>query len=716
MHKHWMAALLAVAISAPAQAALTVSEDASSLRACRDTLCWTLDKQSLRYRLGEANAEPLLQSAAPDGRDPLLNPHYPKDNDVDNGIDRSYPGLPAVSYRPLAYLAGSWQRASALQSWQQTDDDRLQLQLATTDNAGAELRLHFLSGGRLDLVFVPAATGVKAVADALELSASGYFGGGQRFSFFDLSGHRVPLWLSHGPSADGSHYTNEVVAPFFWTPDGWGLWVQGDARGEMNFGQDEEKPGVSNVVIEAAKLQLRYYTGAPKRILSRYTADVGRPMQMPPDWAWRPMVWQDSDTTTASVQALVDGMLERHIPLGAVWLDNPWDAGKGSFDFDPARFADPDALIAEVHAKGVRLMVWMSPFMTGSYADMAAERGWLVSGTRADGNDATYYPPRSIDPHLDFSHPDAQAWWTEQLRGLIARGVDGLKLDRCEEDLSDGSQWANGQANRLNHNGYCGRYHAAAHAAYAAERPSGDYLLIARGGWAGGAQWTAHWAADNGSAAGELGLRPALRSLQSLSNSGFPFNGADIGGYAGTRQDAGEDGPRLGLPTMASYLRWAAMGALSPIMQTAIPPWWISERTATIYQRFAILHDGLLPYTRAAAQQAIADGIPIVRSMAYAYPKDRDARNYPYQYLYGNDLLVSPIVDPALNPEQVSQAVYLPEGQWSDFWTGETHQGPRVVSRDYPLDEIPLFVRQQAALPAAVDHLRQQSIAAHQQR
>lgn len=710
MHASWLrfivfamlAALGCAVHTATFGAVLESGSDAhGGLRYCDSRLCFELSSNPLRYRIETRGGRTLVTSAAATARDPVVNADYLRDNDVVDGIDRSYPGFPRVSYRPLAYLTNDWQAANGVIS-AEADGLDVHLQLRTSDGFGADLDVSFGDDDTLELDFAPHAPGVVATADALALSASGYYGAGQRFGAFDLAGQRVPLWISHGAGSDGKRSTNEIAASFFWTPDGWGLWSRGDARGEMNFGQAGERRDASNVVRETAVLQLRYYTGTPRQILSRYTADSGRPQWTPPEWMWRPMVWQDDDTSTESVLALVNGMQQRGIPLGAVWLDNPWDAGKGSFEFDPARFPEPDAMIAAVHDAGVRLLVWMSPFMTDTYADFAAAQGWLVTGTRADGNDATYYPPRSISPHLDFTNADATSWWRTQLQGLIARGVDGLKLDRCEEDLSDDSQWANASPNRDNHNGYCARYHRAAFDAFRAQRADDDFMLIARGGWSGGAQWTGQWAADNLSLPGEPGMKQALRSLLSLSISGFPFSGADIGGYAGTRQDAGADGPRLGLPSVATYARWTQLGALSPVMQTDVPPWWIGDRAVAIYRRYARLHDALAPYTARHARAAIEDGIPIVRPMRYAYPDDARAAEFPEQYLYGDDLLVSPVVDVVTGVRSAEKSVYLPPGDWVDFWTGEIFAGPVVRSRQYPLEELPLFVRAGARLPNGV--------------
>ncbi|HEY1075217.1 MAG TPA: glycoside hydrolase family 31 protein [Fontimonas sp.] len=653
----------------------------------------------------EAMDGTLIVASAPAGaREPLFNLDYQQNDDRQDGIDQAYPGLPDISYRAYAFrTVAGWQAVEGFDN-PRIEGDTLSLDARTSDASPARLRVRFAADGAVELQWSAGAEGVQASAMAWAAPAGqSYYGGGQRFSAFDLRGTSLPLWISHGPQSNRQTSTNEIAASFFWTPDGWGAWGAADTRGEINFGNPLERADAVNLMQETADLRVVLYRGTPAQILAAHTARAGRPQWTPPDWMFAPMVWQDSDTTTESVRALVDGMQSRDIPLGAVWLDNPWDAGKGSFDFDPARFADPDALIREVHDKDVRFMVWLSPYMTGDYETMARENGWLVTGTRPDGNDATYYPPRGYDPHLDFTHPAAREWWTAQLRGLIRRGIDGVKVDRGEEDLSDESVWFNGRHNRDNHNAYIGLYHEAIYDAFRAERGD-DFTIFARGGWNGSARWAGHWAADNTSISGELGLTQAVRSLLSLSVSGFPFNGADIGGYAGTRQDAGESsfGNPLALPLEGTYQRWLQLGALSPIMQTCVPPWWVSNASIASYRRYATLHDRLVPYIAAAAKRSIEDGLPIVQPMAFAFPADKAAHGYWDQYLFGPDLLVAPIHDLTAELPLTTRVVYLPAGDWRDFWTGDRYSGPLPVIAIAPIDRIPLYVREGAQLPDGV--------------
>lgn len=686
-------------------AGLQVTTTADQFVISDGTTHFEIGRAAWHVRWATADGKTVMEDATLDANTSVTNSDYVRFNDLQDGIDQAYPGLPEVSYRPFSYLSNAkWHYATGA-SAVKVAGDTATISVTTDDGLGATLTVKYAADGSLQLHYAPSATSIDAVSTAWSSPATeSYFGGGQRFSKLNMRGTALPLWISHGPDSNRQTSTNEIAASFFWCPCGWGAAVDSDARGEVVFARNEERGDAVRTTIENNALDLIYYRGKPAQIVSAYTAHVGRPQWTPPDWMWRPMVWQDANTSTATVNALVDGMQSRNIPLGAVWLDNPWDAGQGSFNFDPARFADPDGLIASLHAKGVRLMVWLSPFVNGTFKTDADTKGWTITGTRPDNNDATYFPPRGIDTHVDFTNPDAYAWWRDGLRALVHRGVDGVKVDRGEEDLSEDSVWHNGKPNRLNHNAYVDAYHHAIFEAFQAERPNGDFSILARGGWNGSARWAGHWSADNQSVAGDEGMTQVLRSLLSQSVSGFGFVGSDIGGYAGSRQGIGDVGfgnAQLS-PNEGTYIRWTQMGALSPVMQTPVAPWWVTNPAITVYRRYATLHDRLVPYISAAAKQMIADGTPIMRPLPYAYPDDPAAVAVDDEYLFGPDLLVAPATSVLDSLGLGARQVYLPEGKWRDFWTGTVYQGPMTRTADLDINKIPLYVRDGATLPPGV--------------
>lgn len=631
-----------------------------------------------------ADGRPVVAEAPPTAPDPIRNADRTPYDDVVDGIDLAYPGLDEVSYRPFAHRRdGRWLHLATARGARATGPRTARVDAVATDGRPASVDVRIDDDGAvgLDLELDRGGPAVTAVAEAFATRPGDrYVGGGQRFTAVDQTGRSVPLWISHGQGSDRFASTNEIAAPFLLSTGGWGLWSHGDARGELNVAVPSERPDALSVVREDDRLSLTLFLGRPADVLASYTFRAGRPPAMP-DFSWRPMVWQDEDNTQDRLLAMTDRLRARDIPTGSVWIDNPWESGRGAFAPDPKRFADFDGFVRTLHGRGVKVVTWASPYAP-------PDAPGVVGGTPANGNDATYLPPRGLDPHLDLSDPAVAERFTQRATALLRRGVDGFKLDRGEEDLGDGARFADGRPNRLAHNGYVVRYQAALREACRRASRDADCFLIARGGWTQTPALAANWAGDNLSAPGPAGLGQALNSLLSLSLSGQPISGSDIGGYVGTRQDTGE-----GFPTKATFLRWAQLGALSPIMQTPIDPTvGFDAETVRIFRRYARLHDRLAPYTARRAAEARERGMPIVRPMLLAYPDDPAARGLDDQYLYGPDLLVAPITTPSELGADARQ-VYLPAGRWIDAWTRTEHTGPIVLPVVAPLDRLPLYLR-----------------------
>jgi alpha-D-xyloside xylohydrolase len=179
--------------------------------------------------------------------------------------------------------------------------------------------------------------------------------------------------------------------------------------------------------------------------------------------------------------------------------------------------------------------------------------------------------------------------------------------------------------------------------------------------------------------------------------SGMPLWSADLGGYLKTPTT----------PDPLLQMRWTEYAAFTPTMeilsQANTQPWNWDDKTGgtqalDVYRKYALLHMSLFPYRYAAAQEAAKTGMPIMRALALVYQDDVHARMAKDEYLFGPDMLVAPIVD-----ENTRRPVYLPAGEWVDYWTGTQTAGGRVVVVDAPVDVIPVFVRAGAVLPMIPD-------------
>jgi alpha-D-xyloside xylohydrolase len=175
--------------------------------------------------------------------------------------------------------------------------------------------------------------------------------------------------------------------------------------------------------------------------------------------------------------------------------------------------------------------------------------------------------------------------------------------------------------------------------------------------------------------------------------SGISLWVSDLGGYNKRARYEGDD---------VLFARWTEYSALSPGMEVMsgmnLGPWDYGDAALRIFRQYSVLHMSLFPYRYAAAQESARNGLPMMRALALIDQDDAQARDAETEYYLGPDLLVGPVLSPV-----TQRAVYLPEGNWIDYWTGQPLAGRRTVVADAPLDRIPLYVRAGAILPKIPD-------------
>ncbi|HVE07075.1 MAG TPA: hypothetical protein VNE00_07475, partial [Paraburkholderia sp.] len=219
---------------ASASTGLSLSQTDKQFVISDGTTSLTLDRNDWHARWSMAGTTLFEDAAAAAGaQTQLTNPDYARFNNLLNGINQAYPGLPQVTYQPLAYLNGAqWHYATGV-SAVQVAGNVATVSLTTDDGLGATLTFTYAADGSVKLHYVPAAANVTAVSTAWASPAGqAWFGGGQRFSSTNLRGTALPLWISHGPDSNRQTSTTEIAASFFWSPSGSGAAIDSDARGE----------------------------------------------------------------------------------------------------------------------------------------------------------------------------------------------------------------------------------------------------------------------------------------------------------------------------------------------------------------------------------------------------------------------------------------------------------------------------------------------------
>jgi alpha-glucosidase (family GH31 glycosyl hydrolase) len=283
--------------------------------------------------------------------------------------------------------------------------------------------------------------------------------------------------------------------------------------------------------------------------------------------------------------------------------------------------------------------------------------------------------------YVDFTNPNAlelcRRWWNRRL----TLGVAGSMVDFGDR-VPEQAAFYDGRSGAEMHNFYAYDYHRTYSQVFH-ERRDQDYILFGRAAAPGTQKWVAQFSGDHPSNFG--GLQAVLTGALSLCACGFSTWGSDMGGF-------------LGWPEPEVYIRWTQFACFSPLMRshgrTPREPWNYGEAAIANYKRYAWLRENLLGYVYGAAIQANQTGIPIMRSMAVAYPRDPSLAALGDQYMFGRDLLVAPILS-----EGGCRPVCLPPGAWTSLWTGKTELGLATIRTCAALDTIPVYLRQGALVP-----------------
>jgi alpha-D-xyloside xylohydrolase len=494
--------------------------------------------------------------------------------------------------------------------------------------------------------------------------------------------------------------------PFAWSPEGWGIFSHTPspvihAVGHVNWSQ---RTYIS--VIEDECLDVFLFAGDTGsvnpglEIIQSYTALTGS-APMPPNWSGGVILSKAYYQDPRELLAVAHEVRDRGMPCDVITIDGrAWQDTdtRFAFEWDKSRWPNPKAVLEELRALGFKICIWEYPLISvkhGLYKTFD-ENGWFLKDRRT-GNSYLYewdqqafgevLSPLPKSGIVDFTHPEAYAFWKDAHKALFEIGVDMIKADFGEQ-LEDNNMLAhNGETGDQLHNVYAFLYNRCVYEAAEKYSKNGPFLF-SRAAWIGSQRFNSHWGGDP--QADWEGMMGNIRGGISWGLSGGPFYATDVGGfYKDTRDDA-------------LYVRWAQAAVFSAHYRLhgigPREPWSYSDQANSAVMTALDLRYRLQAYLQQAMRQAVESSVPIQRPMVLAFPKEKQSWAFENQFMFGSDLLVVPCFDPDGKVE-----FYLPEGEWLNFDIRDSAptsiSGSKVVKRTLELDQMAVFLRKGAQIP-----------------
>lgn len=539
--------------------------------------------------------------------------------------------------------------------------------------------------------------GLWTAAFALDAGEPVY-GLGEKFGRLDKRGELVHSQVEDAQSVNtGQGYRN---VPFAWGPGNgrgaWGVFVHTPGMVTHGVGHPDWSHRSYAVVVDDEALDLVLFTAdTPAGLLDAFTALTGRAPALP---RWSFGLWAaGSHDTTAAALVTAQRVRERRIPCDVVVVQAAALAPSSTLEREDDGPVDPPAALARLRTAGLRTCVREHPYIPGQSRGFRelAQSGFLLRNAHGEPYAAPWRSGAETTTEVgifDFTHPDAYAWWRDAHEALFDAGacaIDGTG----GEHVPDDAVAHNGDWGRRLHNAYpllqdrC-VFEATAKFATAADSPP---VVWSRAGWSGSGRYSL---GSTGAAQSDWeGLAAMLRGALSWGMSGGAFSGSDIGG---------DYGPGPGGELYARWLQAAVFASHLRLPRAAgREPWAFGPEIEAICRKWLAFRYRLLPYLEATAAAATATGLPVMRAMPLAFPRNALLRHYETQFMCGDALLVAPVLRPGGEVE-----LALPPGQWYDLNTRQRFAGRQVLRYRAKPDQFPVFGREGHVLPLgrAVQH------------
>lgn len=482
-----------------------------------------------------------------------------------------------------------------------------------------------------------------------------YGGGSTSRDHIQHRGELLRMWTTYQHT--------EIPMPFMISSENWGIFNNTTRKNFFDIGNYQSDVFSIYNTTDEVDFYLMFGNSMPD-VINYYTAITGRPYLLPKyayGLCFGPNMLEDQfDILNDAVR-----FREMGVPCDLFWLEPQWMEKRYDFStkkkwnyqkfsaeayWDSTRYPKKEnhrLLIGRLHGMGYHMGLWLCIEYDLSVPEedaLAKAMGKPLSG---------------------------QEHWMDHLKNFVDNGVDGFKMDPARTiDEHPNFKYYNGHTDKEMHN------------LNQILLPKQMYKMMREhtglrswhhytAGWSGTQHWSASTSGDNG------GGRTALFDQLNLGMSGFLNTSCDV---MNVNKDEELQSLHFGL-----FLPWVQINSWYSLHQ----PFYFPEKEKKMYRDYVKLRYALMPYIYSAALEGAQTGMPVVRSMPLMFPDDRKTDDMVYQYMFGQSFLVGIFSD----------SIYLPKGNWFDFWTGEKLAGGREIKHAIPDNRAGLlFVREGAII------------------
>lgn len=501
------------------------------------------------------------------------------------------------------------------------------------------------------------------------------YGFGEKYNRFNENGNVLTLWGTDDwvGNGEGLANTSYKPLPIFHSSKGYMIFDNSSYRLRADVGKTQASE--YRLTQQGPIFDYYFWIESPQKALQSYTALTGRP-PLPPKWVFEPWMGRGGEAwatgplhnAVAEEENVTLRYAELDIPHSAIYAEGPSALSPNLNQFMAAR--------------GIRVLGYFYPVIRPD------RQKHLMPDLKPDELPILRCETESLTRELgyvDFTNPNALELCRRALRQALDLGEAGSMVDFG--DMTPGSAvFYDGRHGAEMHNFYYYAYQKTVSEVFQ-EKRGNDFILFARGAAPGTQRWVGQFAGDH--PANFSGIEHVLTGALNLCACGYSTWGSDIGGY-------------FGFPQPAVYMRWYQLGCFSPMMRphgtAPRDPWYYGEAAVTNYKFLAWTRENLLNYIYNAATIAHETGLPIIRSMPVAFPKELEVSAVGDQYMFGPDLLVAPVIN-----ENTFRTISFPSGVWTSLWDGKTVSGPATLKVSAPLDTIPVYLKPGAIMPVQLN-------------